>query len=344
MVYKENSNVFLSSSKTLCGIGIGGHLWGTYSPIKQIYNPYICGNHQTLGNVTGLTPYLIQRGFGVGWTTPRAQLTTNYVFISSYDNQRVTRYTIADLGSIYYDAAPSYLYFFDAVSENIIYTLEEIEIDGVWYFQLCRVDYSSSTPSKEVLHQVAEDFSYNSHLWTWEEPITFEHVKYGNNDVIVCILKYNDDDNHKPTMLYTLIYDINTNTTTENMSITPDNGYLNGNIGDISPVFYKNFLVYTSSIVPDDPIDNEDVIVLITYIIDIADKTVTNINKTVVWTDTDHTTSVYIYFGTGMIDYTTGMYYYEWIISDSPRFGDWEDHFMIAGLNLESPPFTAIDV
>jgi hypothetical protein len=333
MTYKENSNVFLSSSGTLCPISIGGHLWGQYNPYKQMYNPYIAGNHQTLGNVTSLTPFLLEHGGAGGWTLPRTQLTTNYAFLSNYDTGFLTRYAIDDLSSDVYDPTPNWIYLFEVYSEDIVYTLEEAYIGDIYYFQLCRITFTGGTSSKEMLYQWVGDGSvdisylYDGYEWEIDEPICLEHIKYGSNDAIVCIMGYRYVG-ESPTfsLIKSVIYNVNTGVAVDVDTYPFTSGlyYAVTAYYDSSPSFYKNYLIYSYT--------RESYEGLGTVIIDISDNTATIVDDIV------SAEYIYFYFASGMVDYTNGIYYFEWMSELPPNY---DSIFKLGKIDLNSIPLVS---
>lgn len=337
MTYKENSNVFLANSGTSCPTkAIGGHLWGTYNPYKQLYNPYIAGNHQTLGNVTSLTPFLLETGTISGWSMPRAQLTTNYAFISNYDTELLTRYAIADLSSSVYDPSPGYMYHFEVYSEDIVYTLEEIDIGDDWYYQLCKITFTNGISSKELLLEWLENgYAYDGHNWWMNELIGLEHVKYNSNDAIVYLASYLSEDHPYQTIIKSIIYNINTGvaTSVDTRSSTDDDACMNTTYYDCSPSFYKNYLIYSYTIEPNTTSGLHAFIG--TAIVDISNNTVTIVDDIKIDLDTYLDAYDYFYFASGMINYTNGIYYFEYVSNFPDRY---TQNFRLGKINLESTP------
>ena len=313
---------------------VGGHLWGMYNPYKQIYNPYIAVNHQTLGNVTALTPTKIQDGGPSGWTEPRSQMTTNYVFLSDYTTNNLTRFAVDDLSTTVYNPGDNYLYLFEVYNENTVYILEEYGDGENLYFQICKLTYMIGVPNRQLIYQFSEYYSYDGVEWEFSEFLCFEHVKYETNDSIVCMIQYDGiRDSKTVSLIHIVIYDINTSSIKEIKTYPSSDGhpYLRAPYYDTAPVFYKNYLIWSYSI---DVNDTGNCAYIGTIIIDISNNTATIVDT--IKQDVESEIINYFYFGTSAVDYINNIYYFEYVQSELTT-----DIFKLGKIELESLPFTS---
>ena len=330
------SGTFLANVKLLSMESVGGHLWGNYWPYKQIYNPYIAGTHQTLGDITSLTPQLLEEGTRAGWTSPRAQMNKNYVFLSNYDTGNLTRYAISDLSDVTYNPSPGELYYFEVINDTTVYTLEKVEIDSIVYYQLCKVIFTSGSSSKTVLHQwLWIDYNFGGSPYQSDEPVCLEHIKYGAIDKIICMVTYISTE-LIPTrsMIKGVICTVSTGdcVDVDVNGYTDDYSIINSAYYDCAPVFYNGLLIWSYYLEPDSTTGEHATIS--TAIVDASDDTITIVDD--IKANLSASEEDYYYFGTAFIDYLTSTYYFEYVHTNGAT-----DVFRLGKIELISLSFSS---
>jgi len=187
---------------------------------------------------------------------------------------------------------------------------------------------------------------YKGVLFSWWDSCVFSRVKYEDYDSLVWIYNYIGDE-PIDYIFKVIIYNINTGAYYEEfVEATTD---MNPDIYGIdwqcaSPAFYKSKLIYTytietSSNLPGPPYGSHSLFA--SLIIDVVTNTITRVDNYKWDLDVDW---VYVttYSSTGMVDYTTGKYYFTYYMQSG--LSPYTDMDRLCSIDLNSDSYSLTDV